>query len=350
MHHCLTYRAAVHLLSAILAAILILIAIETVSADTIKEEETLETSPTPSIKGQPAISITEEQQNLSGLQIKELHPVKYQTEMMAYGQVVDLKPLLEIRSRYFKAAAAHKIAKADFQQAQQTLDRLRHLHRNDAISTRKLQTQESQWQAARAQLDADHYAINSIRETAMLEWGQTLSDWALSVDSAPFSQLINRQLTLLQITLPPNRHLPESIRKIFFDRQGVRHTAKKADLLAPAPRTDKAYQGETYFFMTDHELRSGMNITAWIPQPQDSLTGVIIPASAVVRHLGQMYVYLKTGEEQFNRRKISRTLNAKEGYFVENGIEPGEKLVTRGAQMLLSEEFRGQIPDEDDDD
>ena len=349
MHHCLTNRPD-RLLSTILTAILVLFAIDPGFADSNTEEESLETASIPSIKGQPFISITEEQQNHSGLEITELQLVKYQTEIVAYGQVVDLMPLLEIRSRYFKAAAAHKIAKADYQQAQQTLDRLRHLHRNDAVSTRKLQTQESHWQAARAQLDAGQYAINSIRETAMLEWGKTLTDWALSVESAPFSQLINRQHTLLQITLPPNRHLPESVRAIFFDRQGIRATAKKADLLAPAPRTHKAFQGETYFFLTDNELRSGMNITAWIPQPQDSLTGVIIPASAVIRHLGQMYVYLQTGEEQFNRRKISRTLNAKDGYFVENEIEPGEKLVTQGAQMLLSEEFRGQIPDEDDDD
>lgn len=337
-----------HFLPALLAVFLVHLPTTAAYADSTTEEEENNVPYTQMINGKPVIFISEEQQTLSGLQITELKKINFQTELMAYGEVVDLKPLLEIRSRYFKAVAAHKIANAKFHQAQLSLDRLRHLHLNDAISTRKLQTQESQWQAANAQLDSDFYEIKSIRESAMLEWGKQLSDWALAPDSEPFSQFIHRQHTLLQITLPPNQHLPEATRFVYFERSGRRSGAKKAELIASAPRTDKLFQGETYFFRTENELRTGMYISAWIPQLQEDLTGVIVPPSAVVRHLGQMYVYLQTNEEQFSRRKITGVLNSKDGYFVESEISPGENLVTQGAQMLLSEEFRGQIPDEDD--
>ena len=37
------------------------------------------------------------------------------------------------------------------------------------------------------------------------------------------------------------------------------------------------------------------------------------------------------------------------GWFVEDAVAPGEKLVVAGAQMLFAEEFRWQIRDEDDD-
>ena len=92
------------------------------------------------------------------------------------------------------------------------------------------------------------------------------------------------------------------------------------------------------------------SISAWIPHGQETLQGVIIPDSSVVRHLGQSYVYIQLSEEQFVRRSIPIIMRAQQGYFVRHNIFPGEKLVTTGAQMLLSEEFRGQIPDEDDDD
>jgi hypothetical protein len=38
---------------------------------------------------------------------------------------------------------------------------------------------------------------------------------------------------------------------------------------------------------------------------------------------------------------------APEGYFIDKDLTAGEEIVITGGQMLLSEELRGQIPDED---
>ncbi|MGZ5055641.1 MAG: efflux RND transporter periplasmic adaptor subunit, partial [Methylobacter sp.] len=76
--------------------------------------------------------------------------------------------------------------------------------------------------------------------------------------------------------------------------------------------------------------------------------GVIIPKSALVWYMDQAFVYIKTAEEQFSRRTIDHYSATADGYFVGNGINAGEQLVVTGGQMLLSEELRGQIPDEDD--
>jgi len=60
-------------------------------------------------------------------------------------------------------------------------------------------------------------------------------------------------------------------------------------------------------------------------------------------------VYLKTAEDTFSRRTLEHYSASADGYFIPDGIKPGEQIVTKGAQMLLSEELRGQIPSEDDD-
>ncbi len=51
------------------------------------------------------------------------------------------------------------------------------------------------------------------------------------------------------------------------------------------------------------------------------------------------------------RVKISQKqhLNS-ESIFIQQPLKEGDNLVITGAQMLLSEEFKGQIPAEDDDD
>jgi hypothetical protein len=256
---------------------------------------------------------------------------------------------MDFRSRHFQAEAAYKITKTKLNLAQQSLTRVRNLHRNDAISKRKLQIQQSQWEEAQAHHDAIAYEIKSIQESTLLNWGNPLSEWAFAPDSKEFSQLISGQQTLLQITLPPNQTLPEATKFIFVAHTGIRDKAIKAYYLSLAQDTNEDFQGETFFFIVPEDIQTGMHVTTWIAREQKNISGVILPFSALVWHMGQAYVYLQTGDEQFTRHEVSTQRRTTNGYFVQTEILPGAKLVTTGAQMLLSEEFRGQIPDEDDD-
>jgi hypothetical protein len=49
------------------------------------------------------------------------------------------------------------------------------------------------------------------------------------------------------------------------------------------------------------------------------------------------------------RRDLDVYTVTREGWIVKQGFHAGEQIVLHGAQMLLSEEFRWSIPDEDDD-
>jgi hypothetical protein len=90
-----------------------------------------------------------------------------------------------------------------------------------------------------------------------------------------------------------------------------------------------------------------MKVTAWIPEPTLGRSGVIVPESALLWYLDQVYVYIKVAQDTFSRRLIKEFLDVPEGYFIKDDIKAGEEAVTTGAQMLLSAELRGQIPDED---
>jgi hypothetical protein len=65
--------------------------------------------------------------------------------------------------------------------------------------------------------------------------------------------------------------------------------------------------------------------------------------------MDQALVYLKTSEETFSRRTLDHYSATTDGYFIPDALEPGEQIVTKGAQTLLSEELHGQIPSENDD-
>ena len=299
---------------------------------------------------QAVIRLDTEAQKLSGLETLTLKPSSHHAEFTAYGKAVNLQPLLTLRSRYLQALTERSSAKARFKQAEQNINRQQDLYKNGVSSKRTLQEQQAQWQAYKAQVDASDYQGQATMDEALILWGKELADWALSSDSDRLGAFLASQKRLLQITLPTNKHLPGAVHTIYIDASGNRSKAHKAELISVATRTETVAQGESYYFQTgDKNIITGMNVTVWIPELNEQMTGVIIPKSALIWYMDQAFVFLKTTEETFSRRTLDHYLASAGGYFIADAIKPGEQVVTKGAQMLLSEDLRGQIPKEDDD-
>ena len=68
-----------------------------------------------------------------------------------------------------------------------------------------------------------------------------------------------------------------------------------------------------------------------------------MPRETVVRFNGTTWVYVQTGDDTFQRTeaKLDRPLD--KGWFVREGLKPQARVVSVGAQQLLSEELKGQI-------
>ncbi|MDP1772101.1 MAG: hypothetical protein Q8L15_07430 [Methylobacter sp.] len=316
--------------------------------------------------GPGTVFLSAQSQSLSGLQTITLAPASHHAEFTAYGKAVNIQPLIELRHRYLVTLTERGGAAARFKQAEQNIQRQQDLYHEGATSKRNLQVQQAQWQTDKAQVDASGVQGKAIAAEARLNWGEKLAEWALSMDSDKLSTFLSGKKTLLQITLPVNKQLASDISSIDVEASGNRSAAGKAELISAAPQTDTTAQGESYFFQTDgrrncsgqpcdnhtipgdNHIRTGMRVAAWIPEQGENQSGVVIPKSALVWHLDQAFVYIKTADEQFSRRTIDQYSATTGGYFVGNGIKAGEQLVVTGGQMLLSEEFRGQIPNEDD--
>lgn len=287
----------------------------------------------------------------SGLKTIKLEPYRYRPELTAYGNVVALQPLLDLRNRYLAALSGHESAKSRLTLAQQSIDRTRLLHRGGAVSGRSLQEQQSQWQSEQAITQGSRLQIETVRNEAVLNWGQAIAELFLNANTDTLLPYLSGQKNLLHISLPPNNRPVDTLDEVRVSRYGDRNRAEPARFISPAPQTDPLTQGESYFFETEYVgIRTGMRIVVFIPLRENAEVGVLIPASSVIRHLGQSFVYVKTAPEHFQRLTINEFIDTDAGYFVTDGLHAGQKLVVSGAQMLLSEEFKSQIPDEDDDD
>lgn len=299
------------------------------------------------------IELTPETQTISGIRVQPAEAMQYREEIHALAEVISVTPLLELRTTRDTLQAEIRISEVQLQHSREAYRRLSLLHEDNAnISTRQLQEARAQMQADGARLEAQKQKLRSLREETVQVWGETLSQWALGdTGHSLFDQLLKRQEVLLNLTLGRDQTLPETSRVVFVNRDGNRRNARKAYLISPAPRTEPNLQGETYFFRTQaHKLRVDMRVHAWIPVSGEILDGVYAPAEAIVWQAGQPWIYLHDGDDFFYRRTLENPHKLGDGWFIPaDQISEGELIVTTGAQMLLSEEYRWQIPDEDDD-
>lgn len=303
------------------------------------------------IDGLPAVRLSVEEQRYTGLRTQALESTRHRPELPAFAQVVDLQPLLQRRAEFESASAEQAVAEAELEASEQTFERLRMLHDEDAnVSAREFQEARAQWRADKARLAAIEREQRSLHARTVHTWGRTLTDWALGGDAAVFNRLLERETVLTLLVLSAGQTLPRDLETVYVQHNGDRVAAREAKLISPAPEAGGAAQGETYFTYTQAEgLRTGMRLAAWVPSGEPATRGVALPESSIIWYAGRPWAYVKLEETLFARRPIDDYQKSADGWFVEDGFEPGERIVTRGAQMLLSEEFRWQIPEEDDD-
>ena len=68
-----------------------------------------------------------------------------------------------------------------------------------------------------------------------------------------------------------------------------------------------------------------------------------IPSAALVRYDGQDWLYEEVAPERYVKRRVSLREPVIDGWLVSGEIEAQGKIVTVGAEVLLSEELKSQI-------
>ena len=299
--------------------------------------------------GKMMVRIDDEIGDYAGVETVSLVQTTFFPESKALAIVIDLRSLLALKAKHNQALAALNVANVAEQAAAAELARLKTLAKGTgSVATKNVSYAEASWREAKAKLQGLNFDLQSIRDEALQTWGEVITSWVLTGDSTQWQRLISRQESLLLVTLPLDLSLATEISDIQIARDGSRQQARKAYFVSPALATDQVIQGETYFFKTaTGQLRTGMRLDAWLPQGLEPVDGVFVPDEAMVWNDGQAWVYLKLEDDLYQRRSLLSGLVAAGGVFMTDGLSTGDILVTRGAQMLLSEEFRWQIEGDD---
>lgn len=318
-----------------------------------EEEEEIASPPRVSAEaGAAIVTLPKDTQLQSGIQVSALQGTRYQADLSAFGTVVSLDAFNELRTRYLAARADANIVRASITNSQKEYQRLLQLNQDDHnVSDRAVAAAESAWKTDEARLAAAETAAASIRDTLRQQWGETLAAWATQHPPGDALQrLLQYRDVLIQVTLPFETSNPALGSTLMIEPIGTSNQPLRATLVSPAPQTDATLQGKTFFYRASSDfLRAGMRITAHLAKDGKAASGVIVPAEAIVWYGGKAWVYHKQSEDRFVRRQVSTEREAGNGWFNSAGLNAGDEVVTSGAQLLLSEEFKYQITNENED-
>ncbi len=302
--------------------------------------------------GAATITLSPESQQQSGIATSPLKASTHVAAVSSFGMVIGIDTLVEQRTRYLAAKADASVVRAAIANSQQEYQRLQMLNRdNHNVSDRAVSAAEAAWKADEAKLAAAEVAASSIRDSIRQQWGETLTEWATQQSpGADMQALLQYREVLIQVTLPYDAATPGKNTPLMIEPAGAQGKAIQAMYVSPSPQTDNTIQGKTYYYRAAAgNLRAGMRVTVRMQAQDKATAGVLIPQSAVVWYANKAWVYRKASADKFVRQQVSTESEVGDSWFNAGPFQPGEEIVTSGAQLLLSEEFKYQIKNENED-
>ena len=291
--------------------------------------------------GETVLTLDSETQLKLGLKIALLEETSMRENLTVPAVVISVQDLVTLRASYVEAQSRLEKARADAEVKRKEYDRLSALYVDDQNASQKaLQAAEGAARVAAAEVRAASAELDLQGPAVRESWGNVVGKW-VTVGGAALNRLLAMQELLVQITLPAGH--AAAPQTVSLEMPG--EVFAPAHLISQFPRVDPRLQGTSFLYeLPAHRgLAPGMNLVAHLSIGRIQ-QGVIVPQAAVVWSEGKAWVYEQTGPNRFTRRAVITDTPASKGFFVARGLSSGDKIVVRGAQLLLSEEFRPKVP------
>ncbi len=286
-------------------------------------------------KAEVGVALTADQVKALGVETVNAAPAEFRRDVTGFGVVSSLDTIAQADADTQTAAAAAG-------QSAAAAARARSLGTGDeaAVSREVVEAAESKAAADQASLALARRKADSIFGIHA-PW-QTESERA-----AIMARLTSGRTALVRVTFPMGS-LPGGVPgSMTITRLGVQGQTWRASTVWEAP-ADPNLPGRTFFALLDgSDLAQNEHVTAGVPVGA-AQQGLKIPAAAVVMSDGENWVYLQNGDH-YVRTRISTANPLADGYFEPsgNGISSGQKIVTRGAGLILSREINPNTASDD---
>jgi len=270
---------------------------------------------------------------------------------------------VDLATRTTNATADVEASQAAVNAARSAYDRARKLNAdNKNVSDRVVEEAEAVVKADEAKLVAARKNVTQLEAAAQAQSGGTgpidlvtrvgevveiLARPGESVESGQAILRVARFDSMLaRVDVPAGETVDPRISAARIVPVGHEEQQVRGERVSLASTVDPRTLGEGFVFRVSGlgaMLRPGAAVTAYLQVPGNAAKGVLIPYSAVVRFGGKAWVYRQVADDKFTRQEVAPDRSSSRGFLVTQGVSAGDRIVTVGPQILLSEEQKSQI-------
>ncbi len=311
------------------------------------QEESVKTPSHVSVEnGSTVIILDQQTQGREGIRVAPVTRASMRAELRGTAVLLAVNDLATLRNNYVAARTKLQRDQVDLSVSRSQYERTKTLYEeNQNMSLKAMQDAEATYRNNQAQVSADVQEAKLQLDTVRQRWGGVIADWIASNRSILDSALEQREF-LAQVIFPPGE-VAKPPATLSLTTPGNRLV--QARFISPLPQVNQQIQGISFLYLVPDQtgLAVGMNLVVLVPVGP-RLNGTVVPESAIVWWQGKAWAYLESPANTFTRREVPTDNPLSSGHFVPGStFPPATKLVTAGAQALLSEEFRSQLKAED---
>ncbi len=300
--------------------------------------------------GQTVLTLDPAAQKRLGLELVTLSAAVTRQQFTVPAVVLSVESLATSRNGYVAMQAQLQKSKVAADVARKEYTRLKTLfEQNQNISEKSLQSAQGTFETNEAEMQVEELQLNLQESVIRQEWGGVATKWTVE-NSPELQRILDQREVLVQMTMPPGTTFGAP-RSISLEMPGGTRT--EATLVSSFPKVDPRVQGRSFLYLAPAQtgLAPGTNLVAHLSVGKE-MKGLIVPASAVVWSEGKSWIYEQADSDRFMRRAVATDTPVEKGFFVTRGFSPGDRVVSQGAQALLSEESlqRGRSGGESDED
>jgi hypothetical protein len=268
----------------------------------------------------------------AGIGVATLQAARVARSVPSLGVVLDPAPLIQLSGDIITDKAKVAAAKAKVVLDQQQMAQASALYQKKTLSL-------AGYQKAQEDLDANRAALAAAqaRRTARLArteatWGTAMAA-ALRDNSDPLPQLAAGKEMLVGLSLSPGTVLAAPPQHAEGEAAGARFALR---LIGPVSAMLGRYPGQSFLYVAAAQagVPVGTTVSASLPAGPER-AGVTVPWSAVTWRDGRALVFRAGSGDRFEPVTIETDAPTADGYFVSGALSPGDRVVVRGADLLL---------------